>query len=106
MFSMCSELTPRARIPDTRIPQLMQPWFQHPHHQREAIFVHKVSKRRLLDHVTKARNSDLASQNPVFPDTDISTKKNHQLMNSLGSEYRLERDLTMRMNGLAAQSSW
>ena len=26
MFSMCSELTPRAHIPDTRIPQLMQPW--------------------------------------------------------------------------------
>ena len=26
MFSMCSELTPRARIPDTRIPQFMQPW--------------------------------------------------------------------------------
>ena len=26
MFSMCSELTPCARIPDTRIPQLMQPW--------------------------------------------------------------------------------
>ena len=26
MFSMCSELTPRARISDTRIPQLMQPW--------------------------------------------------------------------------------
>ena len=26
MFSTCSELTPRARIPDTRIPQLMQPW--------------------------------------------------------------------------------
>ena len=25
MFSMCSELTPRARIPDTRLPQLMQP---------------------------------------------------------------------------------
>ena len=25
MFSMCSKLTPRARIPDTRIPQLMQP---------------------------------------------------------------------------------
>ena len=25
MFTMCSELTPRARIPDTRIPQLMQP---------------------------------------------------------------------------------
>ena len=25
MFSMCSELNPRARIPDTRIPQLMQP---------------------------------------------------------------------------------
>ena len=23
---MCSKLTPRARIPDTRIPQLMQPW--------------------------------------------------------------------------------
>ena len=26
MFSMCSELAPRAHIPDTRIPQLMQPW--------------------------------------------------------------------------------
>ena len=26
MFSMCFELTPRARILDTRIPQLMQPW--------------------------------------------------------------------------------
>ena len=26
MFSMCSELTPCARFPDTRIPQLMQPW--------------------------------------------------------------------------------
>ena len=25
---MCSELTPRARIPDTRIPQLMQPWLE------------------------------------------------------------------------------
>ena len=25
MFSMCSEFTPRARIPDSRIPQLMQP---------------------------------------------------------------------------------
>ena len=25
MFSMCSELTPRPRIPDTGIPQLMQP---------------------------------------------------------------------------------
>ena len=25
MFSMCSELTPRARNPDIRIPQLMQP---------------------------------------------------------------------------------
>ena len=24
---MCSELTPRAHIPDTRIQQLMQPWF-------------------------------------------------------------------------------
>ena len=23
---MCSELTPRARIPDTRMPQFMQPW--------------------------------------------------------------------------------
>ena len=31
MFSMCSELTPRARIPDTRIPQLMQPWMLLPH---------------------------------------------------------------------------
>ena len=28
MFSMCSELTPHARIPDTRIPQLMQPCIQ------------------------------------------------------------------------------
>ena len=28
MFSMCSELAPRAHIPDTRIPQLMQPWLE------------------------------------------------------------------------------
>ena len=28
MFSMCSELTPRAHVPDNRIPQLMQPWWQ------------------------------------------------------------------------------
>ena len=38
MFSMCSELSPRARIPDTRIPQLMQPWiclrFQVKHYSR------------------------------------------------------------------------
>ena len=34
MFSMCSELTPRARIPDTRIPQLMQPWRQETHLSR------------------------------------------------------------------------
>ena len=27
---MYSELTPRARIPDTRIPQLMQPWYSIP----------------------------------------------------------------------------
>ena len=27
MFSMCSELTPHPPIPDTRIPQLMQPWY-------------------------------------------------------------------------------
>ena len=29
MVSLCSELTPRARILDTRIPQLMQPWLWH-----------------------------------------------------------------------------
>ena len=28
MFSMCSELTPRAHVLDNRIPQLMQPWCQ------------------------------------------------------------------------------
>ena len=28
MFSMCPELTPRARIPDSRLPQFMQPWVQ------------------------------------------------------------------------------
>ena len=27
MFSMCSELTPRAPIPNSRIAQFMQPWF-------------------------------------------------------------------------------
>ena len=32
MFSMCSELTPSARIPDTRIPQLMQPWLKSTSH--------------------------------------------------------------------------
>ena len=29
MFSMCSKLTPRARIPETRITQFMQPCFEH-----------------------------------------------------------------------------
>ena len=29
MFSMCSELTPRAHVPDNRIPQLMQPCLEH-----------------------------------------------------------------------------
>ena len=28
MFSMCSELTPRAPVPDNRTPQLMQPWLE------------------------------------------------------------------------------
>ena len=31
MFSMCSKLTSCARIPDTRIPQLMQPCEGHCH---------------------------------------------------------------------------
>ena len=39
MFSMCSELTPRARILDTRIPQLMQPC---PTHRAERLFLAKV----------------------------------------------------------------
>ena len=29
MFSMCSELTPRAPIPDRRIAQFMQPWWDY-----------------------------------------------------------------------------
>ena len=28
MFSTCSEVTPRAPIPDGRMEQIMQPWFQ------------------------------------------------------------------------------
>ena len=41
MFSMCSELTPRARIPDTRIPQFMQPWSSSPynHHHHHVITI-------------------------------------------------------------------
>ena len=34
MCSMCSELTPRARIPDTRIPQLMQPCLRNRRHSK------------------------------------------------------------------------
>ena len=34
MFSMCSELTPRAHVPDNRIPQLMQPWFTYWRNER------------------------------------------------------------------------
>ena len=49
MFSMCSELTPRAHIPDTRIPQLMQPCLvyaslhkcDHIHYKKIAILVSK-----------------------------------------------------------------
>ena len=41
---MCSELTPRAHIPDTRIPQFMQPWSSSPynlhhHHVITILFI-------------------------------------------------------------------
>ena len=38
---MFSELTPRARIPDTRIPQFMQPWSSSPynHHHHHVITI-------------------------------------------------------------------
>ena len=41
---MCSELTPRAHVPDNRIPQLMQPWLMGPqwflgwYHMFSAVF--------------------------------------------------------------------
>ena len=41
MFSMCSELTPRAPIPDTRIPQLMQPC-AYPNHSLESDEILKI----------------------------------------------------------------
>ena len=56
MFSMCSELAPRARIPDTKIPQLMQPWsvlnFAHPPHEKkgETHEGQKLKIKRLLVH--------------------------------------------------------
>ena len=37
MFSMCSELTPRAHVPDNRIPQLMQPWEQENVHLKKEL---------------------------------------------------------------------
>merc|ERR1719150_231266 len=40
---MCSELTPRAPIPDTRIPQLMQPW---PLHSPTFLVIHLVHVNR------------------------------------------------------------
>ena len=43
MFSMCSKLTPRARIPDTRIPQLMQPCFTSANYEQLRAINHILS---------------------------------------------------------------
>ena len=51
MFSMCSELTQRARIPDTRIPQFMQPWAgrRHMHQDRGSGHVRGKCTIRIKD---------------------------------------------------------
>ena len=38
MFSMCSELTPRAPIPDGRMEQITQPWLYDKYDQYEFVF--------------------------------------------------------------------
>ena len=53
MFSMCSELIPRARIPDARIPQHMQPCTQvsHIHFIVESFFA--LEQQLLRDFVLR-----------------------------------------------------
>ena len=65
MFSMCSELTPRARIPDTRIPQLMQPWLHIDTDPIFVIFLHKCTFWAQFFSTWKRVNCGKMSQN--FP---------------------------------------
>ena len=54
MFSTCSDLTPRATIPDGRMAQFMQPWIEEIYNTRYllvfALFVHY--KELAIDYIT------------------------------------------------------
>ena len=55
MFSMCSELTPCALIPDSRIPQLMQPWWVIMYSGEFFGQIHQVEKDAIVCDMKKAR---------------------------------------------------
>ena len=79
MFSMCSELTPRAHIPDNRIPQLMQPCLLN-NRIRSFILSSSWSQRKPSNKITRHGNAkpicgeNLILQSP-FHHSFISTLK-------------------------------
>ena len=62
---MCSELTPRAHIPDTRIPQLMQPCISYilDNYRANIIFLVKYMH---FHKIIKPKNSILSKKNPAI----------------------------------------
>ena len=69
MFSMCSSLTPRARIPDTRIPQLMQPWWwcgQFPLHSSQLFSSSENTKKDNFLYESNHSSKNFHAYNHVF----------------------------------------
>ena len=66
MFSMCSELTPRARIPDTRLPQLMQPWRKIDFDYIEQICLKYKNKYRTMQGPKYAHRLSLSRASPLL----------------------------------------
>ena len=59
MFSMCSEFTPRAPVPDNRIPQLMQPcsYITMPIKERIGIYVWQSKVKHTLQMIPDHRDT-------------------------------------------------
>ena len=78
---MCSELTPRARIPDTRIPQLMQPCLQ------VTIFCFNTQQCKVFPIVlTYKRNPSEKKQNKTFENPQMQICQ-HGIWNSQHLEF-------------------
>ena len=74
MFSMCSELTPCAPIPDTRIPQLMQPCYGASDKDQSANSANKATsakdqKRQAGQTIDLQIGKDLGVENNTYTNT-------------------------------------